>query len=137
MEIVASCFFPLFSPASSYQCSESTAMLRFSMFDHDVLSFNDFAGEAYFSLNSIPGIQGANSTIGNFHGLKQVHLPLMFQENKGDTFRNEYRHLENSGKYHRYFCFLVHPIWSTLECRKDDKVAQDFLKKQKIRIVAS
>ena len=31
-------------------------MLRFSVFDHDVLSFNDFAGEAYFSLNQVQGI---------------------------------------------------------------------------------
>ena len=72
------------SPASAGQCSDSVSMIRFSVFDHDVLSFNDFAGEAYFSLNAIPGIgHTGNSSVGNFHGLKQVHLPLMFQEDRG------------------------------------------------------
>jgi hypothetical protein len=29
--------------------------------------------------------QCGNSSVGNFRGLKQVDLPLMFQENKGKT----------------------------------------------------
>ena len=57
-------------------------MLRFTVFDHDVLSYNDFAGDAYLSLNTIPGIVGAGGN-SNFHGLKQIHLPLSFEEDKG------------------------------------------------------
>ena len=59
-------------------------MLRFSVYDHDMLSYNDFAGEAYFSLNGIPGIHSRGASADKFHGLKQVHLPLMFQEQKGN-----------------------------------------------------
>ena len=68
-------------------------MLRFSVFDHDVLTSNDFAGEVYFSLNCIPGIQKKGSLGGsadNFHGLKQFHLPIMFQDTKGMYARAQY-----------------------------------------------
>lgn len=56
-------------------------MVLFTVMDHDVLTANDFAGEAYLSLGSIPGV---NSTCNadNFHGLKQLELPLMHQKNK-------------------------------------------------------
>ncbi len=60
-------------------------MLRFSVFDHDVLSFNDFAGEAYLALASVPGLQDASSSVDNFHGLKQITLPLSFEEHKGQS----------------------------------------------------
>ena len=53
--------------------------------DYDVLTANDFAGEALLSLNAIPGVaapgvaQGFDNT---FHGLKQIDLVLMHQLNK-------------------------------------------------------
>ena len=35
------------------------------------------------AISQVPGVAAANSTVDNFHGLKQVGLPLMFQESKG------------------------------------------------------
>jgi BAI1-associated protein 3 len=58
-------------------------MVRFSVFDYDVLSTNDFGGEAYLPLASVPGLANATSSVDNLHGLKQVQLPLMFEQNKG------------------------------------------------------
>lgn len=62
---------------------DDDAMLLFSVYDHDVLSYNDFGGEAFLSLKEVPGIQKGKPSVGNFHGLKQVELALMFQENIG------------------------------------------------------
>ncbi|XKL63074.1 hypothetical protein PGB90_005438 [Kerria lacca] len=91
------------------QCRISEAMILFTVMDHDVLTANDFAGEAFLALGSIPGV---NSTCNadNFHGLKHVDLPLMHQKNKN------------------------HPILQILESRTSDKLAQEFIKKQKSRI---
>lgn len=50
--------------------------------DHDVLTANDFAGEAFLGLSSIPGVADSNASIDNFHGLKHQELPLMQQKNK-------------------------------------------------------
>ncbi len=72
-----------FSPAFSDQCRSDDAIVQFSIFDHDVITANDFGGEAFFALKNVPGVQCGNSSVGNFRGLKQVDLPLMFQENKG------------------------------------------------------
>ncbi len=69
--------------ASASECSEAAAMIRFSVFDHDVLSFNDFGGEAFLSLNTIPGIAQDDDGSSNLRGLKQIQLPLAFQEHKG------------------------------------------------------
>lgn len=56
-------------------------MVCFTVMDHDVLTANDFAGEAFLSLGSIPGVNSACNA-DNFHGLKQVELCLMHQKNK-------------------------------------------------------
>ena len=62
-------------------------MLLFSVYDHDVITCNDFGGEAFFPLKDVPGVPKGKPTLGNFHGLKQVELALMFQENAGkNTF---------------------------------------------------
>lgn len=50
--------------------------------DHDVLTANDFAGEAFLALGNIPGVADYSTSIDNFHGLKQVDLPLMQQNDK-------------------------------------------------------
>lgn len=65
------------------QCSHDAAMVCFTVMDHDVLTANDFAGEAFLSLNNIPGVAEYTTSIDNFHGLKQVDLPLMQQHDKG------------------------------------------------------
>lgn len=61
-------------------------MLHFSLFDYDVLTSDDFGGEAFFPLASVPGVQCRNSSVGNFHGLKQLDLPLIFQNEEGALF---------------------------------------------------
>ena len=53
----------------------------------DVLLSNDFGGEAFFPLKDVPGIINpkGKTSVGNFHGLKQVELVLIFQENTGKS----------------------------------------------------
>lgn len=57
-------------------------MVAFTVMDHDVLTANDFAGEAFLALGNIPGVADYSTSIDNFHGLKQVDLPLMQQNDK-------------------------------------------------------
>ncbi|EFN81951.1 BAI1-associated protein 3, partial [Harpegnathos saltator] len=91
------------------QCRDVNAMVLFTVMDHDVLTANDFAGEAFLGLSTIPGVADTNTSIDNFHGLKHQELPLMHQKN-----RNQ-------------------PILQILETRIGDKMALDFVKKQKQR----
>ncbi|XP_051165972.1 BAI1-associated protein 3 isoform X1 [Leptopilina boulardi] len=91
------------------QCRSPDSMVLFTVMDHDVLTANDFAGEAFLGLSSIPGVADSNASIDNFHGLKHQELPLMQQKNK------------------------YHPILQILESRTGDKLALDFVKKQKLR----
>ncbi|XP_024086156.1 BAI1-associated protein 3 isoform X2 [Cimex lectularius] len=94
------------------QCKSEGAMICFTVMDHDVLTANDFAGECFLSLSSIPGVSSSASA-DNFHGLKLIELPLMQQKDKN------------------------HPILKTLETRTWDKQALDFVKKQKLRMATS
>lgn len=57
-------------------------MIAFTVMDHDVLTANDFAGEAFLGLNNIPGVADYSTSVENFHGLKQIDLPLMHQKDK-------------------------------------------------------
>lgn len=57
-------------------------MIAFTVMDHDVLTANDFAGEAFLALGNIPGVADYSTSVENFHGLKQVDLPLMQQNEK-------------------------------------------------------
>ncbi|XP_011338409.1 BAI1-associated protein 3 isoform X3 [Ooceraea biroi] len=91
------------------QCRDPNAMMLFTVMDHDVLTANDFAGEAFLGLSTIPGVADTNTNIDNFHGLKHQELPLMHQKNRN------------------------HPILQILESRVGDKMALDFVKKQKQR----
>lgn len=53
--------------------------------DHDVITANDFAGEAFLSLNNIPGVAELNLGVENFHGLKSIDLVLMQQKDKRES----------------------------------------------------
>lgn len=64
------------------QCRAQGAMIAFTVMDHDVLTANDFAGEAFLALGNIPGVADAGIGIDNFHGLKPVEL-ILLQQNKG------------------------------------------------------
>ncbi|XP_076272507.1 BAI1 associated protein 3 [Rhynchophorus ferrugineus] len=90
------------------QCKAPGAMVAFTVMDHDVLTANDFAGEAFLALGTISGVAD-NASVDNFHGLKPVDLTLMQQHNKN------------------------HPILQILELRMNDRMAADFVKKQKQR----
>ena len=79
------------SPVSVEESRDEFAMIHLSVYDYDVLTANDFGGEAFYSLSSVPGNSqpvGHNSYVGNFHGLKQIHLPLTFQHDKGKCSTN-------------------------------------------------
>lgn len=58
-------------------------MILFTLMDHDVITCNDFGGEAFLSLNTIPGVVASSSSVDNFHGLKPIELSLMFQKDPG------------------------------------------------------
>ena len=109
-------------------------MVGFTVMDHDVLTANDFAGECFLSLNNIPGVAECNLGIENFHGLKQIDLVLMQQKDKRKfifiTFTlNVFINISIIG-----FHSTDHPIFQILECRTFDKVAIDFVRKQKARV---
>lgn len=70
------------SSVSVEQCRSPDAMVLFTVMDHDVLTANDFAGEAFLGLSTIPGVTDTNASIDNFHGLKHTELPLMHQKNR-------------------------------------------------------
>lgn len=64
------------------QCLTEGAMICFTVMDHDVLTANDFGGEAFLALGNIPGVADYSTSVDNFHGLKQIELPLMQQKDK-------------------------------------------------------
>lgn len=66
------------------QCMAEGAMICFTAMDHDVLTANDFAGEAFLGLGNIPGVADYSTSVENFHGLKHVDLPLMHQHEKSE-----------------------------------------------------
>lgn len=67
------------------QCQHEAAMVAFTVMDHDVLTANDFAGEAFLGLNNIPGVADYTTSVENFHGLKQIDMPLMHQKDKCES----------------------------------------------------
>ncbi|KAJ8716122.1 hypothetical protein PYW08_013407 [Mythimna loreyi] len=86
-------------------CRWAGAALALSVWDRDVLTADDFAGEAFVSLARVPGV--------NCHAppdpLRPLELPLMQLHDRN------------------------HPIIQILESRTTDKLAIDFVKKQKLR----
>ncbi|XP_049874475.1 BAI1-associated protein 3 [Pectinophora gossypiella] len=86
-------------------CRSPQAALALSVWDRDVLTADDFAGEAFVALSRIPGV--------NSHAppdpLRPLELPLMQLHDRN------------------------HPILQILESRTTDKLAVDFVKKQKLR----
>lgn len=70
------------------QCTQEPAMIGFTVMDHDVITANDFAGEAFLSLNNIPGVSELVSD--NFHGLKPIELVLMQQRDKRESLIHDH-----------------------------------------------
>lgn len=69
------------SAVSMDQCRHESAMILFTVMDHDVITSNDFAGEAFLSLNSIPGVLAPLPH--DINSIDRVDLILMHQQNKG------------------------------------------------------
>lgn len=65
------------------QCRHESAMILFTVMDHDVITSNDFAGEAFLSLNSIPGVLAPLPH--DLNAIDRVDLILMHQQNKGEN----------------------------------------------------
>jgi hypothetical protein len=63
------------------QCRHESAMILFTVMDHDVITSNDFAGESFLSLNSIPGVLAPLPH--DINAIDRVDLILMHQQNKG------------------------------------------------------
>ncbi|XP_053606355.1 BAI1-associated protein 3 isoform X2 [Plodia interpunctella] len=86
-------------------CRSGQAALSLTVWDRDVLTADDFAGEAFVSLSRVPGV--------NSHAppdpLRPLELPLMQLHDRN------------------------HPILQILESRTTDKLAMEFVKKQKLR----
>lgn len=57
-------------------------MILFTVMDHDVITSNDFAGEAFLSLNSIPGVLAPLPH--DLNAIDRMDLILMHQHNKGN-----------------------------------------------------
>ncbi|CAG0885740.1 unnamed protein product [Darwinula stevensoni] len=100
------------------QCRCPNGMILFTVMDHDVLTANDFAGEALLPLSLIPG-SGSASTVDNFHGLKPFDLPLSFVSSSKDHFPP----LSSDSI-----------LLKALEQRSLDRSAQEFVKRQKARM---
>ncbi|XP_030630758.1 protein unc-13 homolog D [Chanos chanos] len=100
---------PLFEESFEFlvsleQCQMAGACLLVSVLDHDMLQSDDFEGEAFLSLKSVPGISGG----GNVDPVPaQIRLPLMHPKPNSDS------------------------ILKLLENRKGDREAQAFVKQRR------
>lgn len=69
------------------QCQVEAAMIVFTVMDHDVLTANDFAGEAFLALTNIPGVASNfnMNSIDNFNSLAPIELPLLEMKDKSKS----------------------------------------------------
>ena len=67
-------FLLCFSSIHPQQCLPEYACVNFTVMDHDFMLANDFAGEAYVALNTVPGINGEG--VSGFSMLRPIGLPL-------------------------------------------------------------
>ncbi|XP_060700614.1 protein unc-13 homolog D isoform X1 [Hemiscyllium ocellatum] len=92
-----------FSNVTSEQCQREGACLLITVFDHDTLVSDDLEGEAYFSLQDIPGLYSTEEPL-NISKVPQSRLALSHPKPNEDN------------------------ILKLLEARKGDKDAQAFVK---------
>lgn len=95
------------------QCQAHGACLVITVLDHDTLSTDDFEGEAFLSLRSIPGVategKGDELSLRPNDTPAQIRLPLMHPKPNDNS------------------------ILRLLESRKGDREAQAFVKKRRQR----
>ncbi|XP_078081396.1 protein unc-13 homolog D isoform X2 [Mustelus asterias] len=92
-----------FSDVTPEQCRSKGACLLITVFDHDTLLSDDLEGEAYFSLQDVPGLDSTEEEL-NISRVPQSRLMLGHPKPKEDK------------------------ILKLLEARKGDKDAQAFIK---------
>ncbi|XP_067860496.1 protein unc-13 homolog D [Heptranchias perlo] len=92
-----------FSNVTLEQCQKEGACLLLTVFDHDTLLSDDLEGEAYFSLQDIPGLDSTEEAF-SISKVPQSRLSLGHPKPKEDN------------------------ILKLLEARKGDKDAQAFIK---------
>ncbi|XP_048467107.1 protein unc-13 homolog D [Rhincodon typus] len=92
-----------FSNVTSEQCRREGACLLITVFDHDTLLSDDLEGEAYFSLQDIPGLDSTEEPL-NIIKVPQSRLALSHPKPNEDN------------------------ILKLLEARKGDRDAQAFVK---------
>uniref|UniRef100_UPI00398E5D36 protein unc-13 homolog D isoform X3 n=1 Tax=Pristiophorus japonicus TaxID=55135 RepID=UPI00398E5D36 len=92
-----------FSNVTPEQCRSVGACLLLTVFDHDTLGSDDLEGEAYFSLQDIPGLDSTEEAL-NVSKVPQSRLTLGHPKPKEDN------------------------ILKLLEARKGDRDAQAFIK---------
>ncbi|XP_039892663.1 protein unc-13 homolog D [Simochromis diagramma] len=109
---------PLFDEAFEFlvsleQCQAHSACLVITVLDHDTLRSDDFEGEAFLSLRSIPGVakesKGDELSLQQNNVPAQIRLPLMHPKPNDNN------------------------ILRLLESRKGDREAQAFAKKRRQR----
>ncbi|XP_040076076.1 BAI1-associated protein 3 isoform X2 [Ixodes scapularis] len=101
--------FPLFDESFEFsvaqeRCRQAVALLSFTVMDHDMMTRNDFEGEAFFALAAVPGVEESPPVA----PAQPVDLPLVQPREKNE-------------------------ILCALESRTWDKEAQEFVKQQKKR----
>ena len=53
-----------------------------------ILALKIILPKTWIKLRNLPllGVASSNASIGNYHGLKKIHMPLTFQQDKGISF---------------------------------------------------
>ncbi|XP_077489966.1 BAI1-associated protein 3-like isoform X8 [Amblyomma americanum] len=101
--------YPLFDESFEFsvgqeRCRQAVALLSFTVMDHDMMTRNDFEGEAFFALAAVPGVEETLPIAPS----QPVDLPLLQPKEKNE-------------------------IMCALECRAWDKDALEFVRQQKKR----
>lgn len=101
--------YPLFDESFEFsvgqeRCRQAVAVLSFTVMDHDMMTRNDFEGEAFFALAAVPGVEETLPIA----PAQPVDLPLLQPKEKNE-------------------------IMCALESRAWDKDAQEFVRQQKKR----
>ena len=113
-------------------CRHPEAVVCFTLMDYDVITSNDFGGEAFLPLSAVCSSEPGLAAADNFHGLKPIHLPLIFQHQKGGN--NSLTECVQQCSIELKLCSCAdHPILKALEVRSSDKTAQEFVKRQRRR----
>lgn len=82
-------------------CSMKGASLLFIVMDHDFLNPNDFSGEAYVPLTSLPGVSKHNTLAS---GLTPITVPLMQTTENEGKLRSSSGEINNNSDYFSGTC---------------------------------